>query len=125
MHRPEIRKINSKIFVRHFGQEIKFVTQDHGHLWLHFRGKPRAVIIPMQDEAILNDIQGRSFEDIMHKAQTRAARMVRAAYRESAYRSELVDDSDREIRPFHMTDAEWEANKRYWFNKDDTTQWPP
>ncbi|MEP3848385.1 MAG: hypothetical protein ABJM43_23840 [Paracoccaceae bacterium] len=35
----------------------------------------------------------------------------------------LVDDSEREIPPFQMTDAEREANKRYWFDKDGSARW--
>lgn len=107
MYRAEIRKINSTTFARHFGSEIKFVTEDKGHLWLHFRGKPRAVVIPMRDEAVLNDVQGRDFEDLVHKANVRHARMVRAAYRQKKYRSEIIEDSANEI-PFHrLTDEEW------------------
>ena len=117
MYRPEIRKINSKTFAQHFGKEIKFVTEENGHLWLSFRGTPRAVIIPMRDEAVLNELQGRSFEDIMHKAQVRAARMVRAAWREDYYRSEMIEDDDREVPAYRMTDEQWEANKRYWYER--------
>ena len=118
MNRPEIRKISSTTFAKNLGAEIKFVTEEHGHLWLAFRGTPRAVVIPMRDEALLNEIQGRSFEDVMHKAQVRAARMVRAAYRENSYRSEIIEDEDRSVPPFGMTDAEYEAQKRYWFEKN-------
>ncbi len=117
MHRPEIRKINSKTFVQHFGKEIKFVTEEHGHLWLAFRGKPRAVIIPMRDEAILSEIQGRKFEDIFHRANVRAARMVRAAYRDNYYRSEIVEDENREVPYMRLSDEEWEDARRYWFEK--------
>lgn len=118
MYLPEIRKINSKTFVRHFGKEIKFVTEENGHLWLCFRDRPRAVIIPMRDEAVLNELQGRSFEDIMHKAQVRAARMVRAAHREECYRSEMIEDDDREVPAYRMTDEQWQANKRYWYDRN-------
>lgn len=113
----EIRKINSTTFAKNFGHEIKFVTQEYGHLWIAFRGVPRAVVIPMEDEAVLNELQGRKFEDIMHKAQVRASRMVIAAFRENHYRSEMIEDSDRSVPPYRMTDEEYQAQKRYWFKK--------
>lgn len=116
MSRPEIRKINSKKFVQHFGTEIKFVTEEMGHLWLCFRNKPRAVIIPMRDEELLHDIQGRSFEEILHKANVRRARTIRAAYRLEAYKSELVEENDREIPYRGLTDPEWDALQKYWFD---------
>lgn len=50
----------------------------------------------------------------MHKAQVRAARMVKAAWREKAYRSELIEESDREVPYFGMTDEEWAAQRKYW-----------
>lgn len=117
MYRPEIRKLNSTTFVKNFGTEVKFVTEENGHLWLAFRGKPRAVLIPMRDEAILNEIQGRKFEDVMHKAQVRAARMVRAAWRAEKYLSEVVVDDERSVPPNGMTDADWEKMKQYWYTK--------
>ena len=118
MHRPEIRKISSTTFAKHFGSEIKFVTEENGHLWLCFRGKPRAVVIPMRSEAVLNEIIGHKFEDILHKANIRAARMVRSAWREKMYRSEIIEDSGREVPYLRLNDEEYRAMKRYWFEKN-------
>ena len=115
MGRPEIRKIMFTDFKQHMGQEIKFVTRDNGHLWLCFRGKPRAVIIPMRDEALLHEIRGRDFKEVLHKANVRHARKIRALWREKMYQSEMVEDDGFEVPPMQMTDEEWAEHSRWMF----------
>ncbi len=117
MRRPEIRNITFTDFKRRMGHEIKFVTQEKGHLWLAFRGHFRAVIIPMRDIALLNELQGRDFEDILHKANNRQARMVRAAYRQDYYYGDIIEDGAPEVPDFRMSETEWKACQEYWYKQ--------
>lgn len=115
--RPEIRKITSSTLAKNFGQELKFVTEENGHLWIFQHGKPRAVVIPIKDEAVLHELQGRSFKEILHKANIEHARTIRAAWRARMYQSELVENQDFAIPPKDFTDAEWEEFKRVAMNE--------
>ena len=53
----------------------------------------------------------------MHKAQVRAARMVKAAWRADKYMSEVVVDNEHPVPPYPLTDAQYEKVKQYWYTK--------
>ena len=86
----EIRKISFSNMRQHFGREIKFVTEEMGHLWLTQYGEPRCVLIPMRDEAVLHRALGLDPAQALHNVMVKADRMVAAINECQRWRSEPV-----------------------------------
>ncbi len=109
--RPELRKISLEKFRANMGAELKFVTESQGHLWLSYRRKPHCVVVPMRDEAVLNDIYGRPWDELMHRFHVDQDRRLRAAARAHGLLSETFEESHWTYPPVGMTDETYWARR--------------
>ena len=105
--RPQLRKISLKDFRANMASELKFVTQENGHLWLSHRGNPHCVVVPMRDEAVLNDIYGRPWKEVLHRFKIDRSRLLRAAARAHGLVSEPFEDQAWTYPPTGMDDEAW------------------
>lgn len=86
----EIRRISFSNMRRNFGREVKFVTQELGHLWLTQYGEPRCVLIPMRDEVVLNRAIGLNPTEALHRVMVDTDRMVSAIEERRRWASDPV-----------------------------------
>ncbi|KIC48226.1 hypothetical protein [Tateyamaria sp. ANG-S1] len=102
----QIRKISFSNLKRCGRNELKFVYEDLGHLWLTYHGKNRAVIIPMRDEAILQRAIGVNPEVVWHRAQIDHDRRAAAFAERMRWQSEPVATLERLYPPVGVSDAQ-------------------
>ncbi len=88
----EIRKISFTGLRRQGAPALKFVTEERGHLWLTFHGKPACAIISMNDERVLHRALGMDPNEAMHRALVDADRMA-AAINERRMQMVMPDQS--------------------------------
>lgn len=74
----EIHRISFTNLRRHGAAALKFVSEERGHLWVTFHGKPACAIISMNDERILHRALGLDPNVAMHRALIDADRMASA-----------------------------------------------
>lgn len=108
----EIRQISFSDLRRHGRHELKFVTEEMGHLWLTFHGKPRAVIIPLRDEAILHKAIGLDVREALHRAHVDHSRMVSAIEERGTWRSTPVITQERGYPPMGQSQAAVDVDPR-------------
>ena len=101
----QIRQISFSDFRTHMRQEMAFVSQELGHLWLMYRGTPRGVVIPMRDEAVLHRAVGLNPYEAFHRAMVDCDRRIAAINEKTQWVStEMMMNNGHGYPPVGMSD---------------------
>ena len=75
---PRIHAISLSAFRAGLAEALRFVVREGGNLWLTHRGRPVAVLMPMQDAEQLAALQGRSLTELLHRVTLNRDRILAA-----------------------------------------------
>lgn len=104
----EMRLISFTGLRRQGAPALRFVTEEAGHLWLTFHGKPTCAVIPMAHERVLHRAIGINPTEAMHRALVAADRMVGAI---TEHRMQQVMPAGSDYPNVGLDDATYRAWK--------------